>query len=90
MKVEFDKSFEKWLSKITNKVLLGKIEKVIIQLESAQSLEQVSNVKKLIGFKNYFRVQIGNYRLGFELVQKSTVRLIIIADRKDIYKRFPK
>lgn len=90
MKVEFDKSFEKWLSRISDKSLLGKIESVIIQLESAQSLDQILNVKKLTGFKNYFRVQIGSYRLGFELVHKSTIRLIIIADRKDIYKRFPK
>ena len=90
MIVEFDKSFEKWLSKITDKPLLKKIEKVIIQLESVQSLDQVSNVKKLTGYKSYFRIQIGSYRLGFELIRKSTVRLIIIADRKDIYKRFPK
>jgi mRNA interferase RelE/StbE len=90
VKVEFDKSFEKWLSKVTDKGLLGKIEKVIIQLESVQSLDKVSNVKKLTGYKNYFRIQIGNHRLGFELMQKSTIRLIIIADRKDIYKRFPK
>lgn len=45
MKVEFDKSFEKWLSKISDKSLLGKIESVIIQLESAQSLDQILNVK---------------------------------------------
>lgn len=90
MNVEFDKSFEKWLSKITDKNLLKKIEKVIIQLETVQSLDQISHLKKLTGFKNYFRVQIGSYRLGFELIKKSTIRLIIIADRKDIYKRFPK
>ena len=89
MNVEFDKSFEKWLSKISDKALLGKIEKVIIQLEAVQSLDQISNVKKLTGYKNYFRVQIGTHRLGFELVKKSTIRLIIIADRKDIYKKFP-
>lgn len=83
MKVEFDKSFEKRLSKITDKVLLGKIEKIIIQLESAQSLDQVTKVKKLAGYKNYFRIQIGSHRLGFELVKKSTIRLIIVADRKD-------
>lgn len=88
MIVEYDKSFDKWLSKITDKALLGKIENIIIQLESAQSLDKVSNVKKLTGFKNYFRVQIGNHRLGFEL-KKSTILIIIIADRKDIYKRFP-
>ena len=90
MNVEFDKSFEKWLSKINSKTLLKKIEQVIIQMESAQSLDQVPGVKKLTGFKSYYRVKIGNYRLGFELYNKSTIRLIIFADRKDIYKKFPK
>jgi mRNA interferase RelE/StbE len=89
MKVEFDKSFEKWLSKISDKTLLMKIEKAILQIESAQTLEEISNLKKLTGYKNYFRIQIGSHRLGFELIRKSTIRLIIIADRKDIYKRFP-
>lgn len=90
MTVEYDKSFEKWLSKISDKALLKKIEKVIIQLETIQTLDQISNLKKLTGYKNYFRVPIGNHRLGFELTKKSTIRLLIIADRKDIYKRFPK
>lgn len=90
MTVEFDKSFAKWLSKISDKALLKKIEKVILQLETVQTLGQISNLKKLTGYKNYFRVQIGNHRLGFELIKKSTIRLVIIADRKDIYKGFPK
>ena len=90
MNVEFDKSFEKWLSRIKDKSLLGKIEKVILQLEAVQSLDQVANLKKLTGYKSYFRIQIGSHRVGFELVQKSTIRLIIITNRKDIYKRFPK
>jgi hypothetical protein len=51
MRIEFDKSFEKWLSKITNKILFGKIGKVIIQLESSPSLDQVSTMKKWTGYK---------------------------------------
>ena len=41
MTVEFDKSFEKWLSKISDKALLKKIEKVIIKLETVQTLDQI-------------------------------------------------
>lgn len=47
MNVEFDKSFEKWLSKINDKSLLRKIEKVILQMEAVQSLNQVPNIKKI-------------------------------------------
>ena len=37
MTVEFDQSFEKGLSKISNTNLFKKIEKVILQLETVQS-----------------------------------------------------
>ena len=90
MKVEFDKSFEKWLSKVNHKGLLKKIEVSILQLESARSLDQLPNIKKLNGYPSYYRIKIGNYRIGFELIKKSTIRLLIVADRQDIYKKFPK
>ncbi len=34
-------------------------------------------------------MRIGNYRVGFELIDNSTVRFIVIAHRKDIYNIFP-
>jgi mRNA interferase RelE/StbE len=89
MVVEFDKSFEKSLDKIKNKVVFRRIEKIIIEFEKSNSLTDISNVKKLLGFRNYYRVRIGEYRLGFEKVNNSLIRFIIVAHRKDIYKLFP-
>ncbi|MCF8233316.1 MAG: type II toxin-antitoxin system RelE/ParE family toxin [Bacteroidales bacterium] len=89
MKVEFDKSFLKNLSKINNPTVLQKVESIIIKLEDAKNLNQVDNLRKLTGYKNYYRIRIGNYRLGFEKINQKTIRLIVIADRKDIYKNFP-
>jgi mRNA interferase RelE/StbE len=43
----------------------------------------------LTGFKNYYRLRIGEYRLGFEKIDENTIRFILIAHRKDIYKLFP-
>jgi len=90
MIIEFDKSFEKSLDKIKNKSLFPRIEKIILEFEKAKSLTDLPNIKKLIGFKNYFRVRIGEYRIGFEKIDESTLRFIIIAHRKDIYKLFPR
>ena len=89
MKVEFDKSFLKSLGKIQDSKILRKVEKVIIDCESSSKISEIQNIKKLIGYSNYYRVKIGNYRIGFELVEKTVIRLIIITHRKDIYKRFP-
>ena len=90
MIVEFDKSFEKSLQKIKNKSLFSRIESIILECEKSNSLSEISNLKKLIGFKNYYRIRIGEYRLGVELIDTKTIRFILIAHRKDIYRSFPK
>jgi mRNA interferase RelE/StbE len=89
MIIEFDKSFEKSLEKLKNKSLFQKIEKTIIEFENARSLSELSNIKKLTGYKFYYRVRLGEYRLGFEKNAENTLRFIIVAHRKDIYKLFP-
>ena len=89
MIIEFDKSFEKSLAKLKNKSLFPKIEKTIIEFENAKNLSELTNIKKLAGYKFYYRVRIGEYRLGFEKIDESALRLIIFAHRKEIYKLFP-
>jgi mRNA interferase RelE/StbE len=89
MIIEFDKSFEKSLDKIKNKTLFLRIEKTILEFEKSKSLADLPNIKKLTGFKNYYRLRIGEYRLGFEKIDEGTLRFILIAHRKDIYKLFP-
>ena len=89
MIIEFDKSFEISLEKTRNKSLFQKIQKVIIDFEKAKSITDLPNVKKLTGYKYYYRLRIGEYRLGFEKISGNTIRFIIVAHRKDIYKTFP-
>jgi mRNA interferase RelE/StbE len=89
MNIEFDKSFEKSLEKTRNKSLLRKIEMISIDFEKAETLADLSNIKKLSGYKFYYRVKIGDYRLGFEKISENTLRFIIVENRKDIYKSFP-
>lgn len=89
MIVEFDKSFEKAINKINDDALLLKVESWILKLESSSQFKGISGIKKLQGFKSYYRIRIGEYRLGFEQLSNDTIRFITIAHRKDIYKRFP-
>jgi mRNA interferase RelE/StbE len=60
MIVEFDKSFEKSLDNIRNKSLFSKIEKVIVLCENSESLTEIPNVKKLAGYKSYYRIRMGD------------------------------
>lgn len=89
MIVEYDKSFEKSLVKLKDLSLLAKVERLILTLESTDSLRQFKNITKLAGYKVYYRIKIDEYRPGFEMIKEGRIRLIIIAHRKDIYKRFP-
>lgn len=89
MKIEYDKSFEKSLDKIKDRNILLRIGNAILKAEKATLIENIPNSKKLTGYSKYYRIKIGDYRLGYEKINKETIRLIIIEHRKDIYKKFP-
>jgi mRNA interferase RelE/StbE len=89
MIVEFDKSFEKSIDRLRDNSLAPKIQKTIELLESAKSLNELANIKKLSGYKTYYRFRLGDYRLGFEKINETTICLVLVAHRKDIYNLFP-
>ncbi|MGJ3236732.1 type II toxin-antitoxin system RelE family toxin [Marivirga sp.] len=89
MKVVFDESFSKSLSKIKDESINSRIESIIIDLKSINDLNDYPKVKKLSGFKTYFRIRIGDYRIGLKKIAPNKIKLIIISHRKDIYKFFP-
>jgi mRNA-degrading endonuclease RelE of RelBE toxin-antitoxin system len=49
---------------------------------------KIKNLKKLTGYDTYYRIRIGDYRLGIK-VDGETVYFVVIEHRKDIYKGFP-
>jgi mRNA interferase RelE/StbE len=89
MIIEFDKSFSKSLDKLKDLVTKKRIERIIQDFDGADTIINIKNVKKLVGFKSYYRIRIGDYRLGIELKTPNIARFIVIAHRKDIYKIFP-
>lgn len=89
MILEFDRSFSKSLNRIKDRSILSRIEKVILAMEKAESIEDFRNNKKLTGFTSYYRIKIGAYRLGYESIDGNTIRLITVAHRKAIYRKFP-
>lgn len=57
--------------------------------KSLDKLKDASVKKKLTGYKTFYRIRIGDYRIGIELEKTDTLRFIVIAHRKDIYTIFP-
>ena len=89
MKVFFDQSFLKSIDKLKESSVKSKVEQLIFSVEKANSLKEVVGLKKLTGYKKFYRFRIGTYRVGIELENSRTVRFIIVAHRKDTYKLFP-
>lgn len=89
MKVLYDKSFSKSLDKIKDHKTKQALLKFIENLKIANNLQEIKQLKKIKGFKSYYRYRLGDYRIGFELTKENNILLIIVAKRNDIYKKFP-
>lgn len=88
MKIEFRKSFEKDLGKIRDGDLLAKIKAVLEEIESAETLLDINNIKKLKADGNYYRIRVGNYRIGFT-ENEGIVTFVRVLHRKEMYRYFP-
>ena len=89
MKLLFDESFEKSIKKLNDTNIKKRLTKLIESYEKATSIADISGIKKMQGFKQFYRARIGDYRVGLELINTTTILFIIIEHRKDIYKKFP-
>ena len=89
MNFEFEKAFVKDFRKLKNKELAYSISQAIKQVSNASSINEITNIRKLTGYKSAFRIRIGDYRIGV-IIEKNTVTFIAFAHRKEIYKHFPK
>jgi mRNA interferase RelE/StbE len=88
MIVEFLNKFSKDLNKLSDPQIRASLIKVIEQIESANNLSTIQNLKKLKGHKSAYRIKLGDYRIGIFVVGK-VVEMARIVHRKDIYKVFP-
>jgi mRNA interferase RelE/StbE len=89
MKTSFKKSFAKDLKNHTkNKSLLSKVEETILQIESALTITDIKNLKKLKVEGFYYRIRIGDYRLGIT-IEDEMVTFVRFLHRKEIYRYFP-
>jgi mRNA interferase RelE/StbE len=88
MKVEYLKQFSKDLSKINDETLKSNLFDAIIILKKTENINLLSNIKKMKGHSEAYRMRIGKYRLGFYF-DGEVIELARFAKREDIYKVFP-
>ena len=64
MNVEFKGSFLKNLRKTKDAVVLSRVAAAIVDAETAESLSDIASCKKLQGGDNYYRIRVGDFRIG--------------------------
>jgi len=61
---------------------------VFPKLKTLQNFQEY-RIKFIKGFKNYYRIRIGDYRIGFKKAEGENIEFMRVKHRKDIYKHFP-
>ena len=88
MELEFRDSFLKDVKRIKETAAKKKIAAVISDAHKVVSLLDLKNVKKLEGSNTYYRIRVGDYRVGIKLQDKTLIFMRCL-NRKDIYRYFP-
>jgi mRNA interferase RelE/StbE len=85
--IEIRRSFEKDAIKLPLSAQT-QLSKVIDNLSKVEKLSELISCKKLSGFKNAYRIRMGEYRIGF-IFENGAFELVRVLGRKEIYKYFP-
>jgi len=88
MQVLFERSFYRDLKRINNKKVRKQVWQIIKAVEQAATLAEVPHTTKLRGYETFYRIRLGDYRIGLEVVGE-TVIFVRFLHRRDIYRRFP-
>ena len=88
MKTSFQSSFAKDLRSIKDQSLRDQVAELIQAIEHAPDLSAIPNLKRLHGPGRYYRVRLGDYRVGLA-VRASIVSFVRCLNRKEIYRYFP-
>lgn len=89
MKLTYTQTFLKDLAKVVPPKRRHQIEEFVFEsLPKFPSIESVGKIEKMKGYKNYYKIRFGEYRMGI-MANNSAVELKRILNRKEIYKFFP-
>jgi len=89
MKVEYSKAFVKAVMKLSGK-MLDSVKRTILEVKKAENIGQLSYCEKLVGYKNIYRLRIGDLRAFFFLrveVEGKTVIFEYLVPRGKAYNK---
>lgn len=66
MKIEYRKKFLKEFSKLPDEYAQTIEEFVFDIFPTYDNLSQIGKIEKMTGYKNYFKIRFGDYRVGIK------------------------
>ncbi|MCL1472189.1 type II toxin-antitoxin system RelE family toxin [Argonema antarcticum] len=89
MKVQYRQAFLKDLKQLKSSTSYERIyELAFTTLESINTLEDISDIKAMVGYAGRYRIRIGNYRIGIE-VNEDVIEVMRVLHRREFYRYFP-
>jgi mRNA interferase RelE/StbE len=88
MKTSFRKSFARDLKKLKDADVRSRVLQAIEEVEAADTLDEISHLKKLTGTSKHYRIRVGEFRIGLT-IEGDAVDFVRCLDRKDLYRYFP-
>jgi len=88
MQVEFRKTFRQDLKTLKDRKILNRIQQVVEEVEAANNLLDIRNIKIIQGYDGFYRIRVGDYRVGL-FVENSVTAFVHVLHRKEIYRYFP-
>jgi mRNA interferase RelE/StbE len=88
MRTTFRKSFTRDLKKVKDQMVLDRVRQAIEEVDAATDLQELSNLKKMSGTSSFYRIRIGDYRIGV-VVEEDVVEFVRCLPRRDLYRFFP-
>ena len=88
LEIKVNKKFLKELATLPDKTR-QKVKKLVFdEIPSIGKPNEIPNIRKLTGYKNFYRIRQGQYRIGLKY-DEGTLIFERVLHRKDIYRYFP-
>lgn len=87
MKVKFSSAFIKASKKLSGK-MLESLQRTIKEVKAADDIKEITDCKKLVGYRKIYRIRIGDYRALFTLeieIEGDTVFFQYLVSRGEAY-----
>jgi mRNA-degrading endonuclease RelE of RelBE toxin-antitoxin system len=87
MNVEYSRQFFKAAQKLTGKYRVS-LKKIICEVKLAGNFHEVPGCKKLVTFRDHYRIKMGDYRLIILLIVKENSAVFeLLVSRGEVYNK---